>query len=145
MTQADRRRRHHARLALIEQVQVVAGEAGHGRLDHEGTLLERARMLDEELTAHRATEAGLAAFDRLLRVLEQRSPAHAGEIADLLDALWNRRPLPLAVLRGVAPRVGDDMLALLDAYRWARVELVNEVVGGPRRVMRVLAARTAAA
>ncbi|MBK0391049.1 DUF7673 family protein [Ramlibacter algicola] len=140
MSQADRKRRHQARLARIEQVQVVAGHAGRGRVDHEATLLERARMLDEELAAHQATEAGLAAFDRLLKVVELRGTARTPEVTELLDALWNRHPLPLAVLRGVEPRVADDMLALLDAFRWSRVDLVTEVTGGPRRVAKVLAA-----
>lgn len=145
MSQADRKRRHQTRLARIEQVQVVAGQAGRGRVDHEATLLERARMLDEELAAHQATETGLAAFDRLLKVVEQRGVTRTPEVTELLDALWNRRPLPLTVLRGVEPRVADDMLALLDAFRWSRVDLVNEVSGGPRRVARALAGRTAAA
>jgi hypothetical protein len=35
--------------------------------------------------------------------------------------------------------VGDDMLAVLDAFRYARLNLVEQVNGGPRRVARVLA------
>ena len=67
MGKTDRERRHQANLDRINRVQLVCGTADQMKIDHEGTLLERARMMGEELRSHLATEAGLAAFDRLLR------------------------------------------------------------------------------
>ena len=140
MNRADRERRHQANLERINRVQQVVGRGDQMRVDHEGTLLERARLLSEEESAHRATEAGLAAFDRLLRVAEERSCARSREVADFLSAIWNSHPLALGTLRGVPAELGDDMLAVLDAFRHARLSLVEHVPGGPRRVQRVLAA-----
>jgi hypothetical protein len=134
MTQAERERRHQTRLQQINRVQVVAGTGDGARLDHEATLLERARMMDDELASHFATERGLAAFDRLLRIAQEQRHE---DVAAFLDAVWNGKPLPLAALR-VEPPLGDDMLAVLDAYRYARLGLAEHVPGGARRVARVL-------
>lgn len=146
MTKAERERRHQANLARINEVQCLAGSGDQARIDHEATLLERARMLAEEMRSHAATELGLAALDRLLRVADARHARHARDVATFLTALWTNKPLPLAALRGLDPAIGDDMLAVLDAWRWARMNLVEQVEGGPKRVARVLEAwRTAAA
>lgn len=140
MTQAERERRHQVRLEQINRVQVVAGTGDRARLDHEATLLERARMLEQEICSHAATERGVAAFDRLLRVAAQhRDP----DVIAFLEAVWSGQPLPLAALR-VEPGLGDDMLAVLDAWRYARLDLAEQVEGGCRRVARVLRGRTAA-
>ena len=102
------------------------------------SLLERARMTGEELRSHQATELGLAALDRLLRRAEERDARHRRDILSFLSALWNNRALPLVTLRGLDPAVGDDMLAVLDAFRWGRLSLVEQVEGGGRRFARVL-------
>ena len=141
MSNAERERRHHASLERINQVQLVVGRGDRMRIDHEGTLLERARMLAEEMRSHEATERGLAAFDRLLRRGEERDARHARDIAVFIAALWSNRPLPLNTLRGLDAEVGDDMLAVLDAFRYARLDLVEAVEGGPRRVSRLLSGR----
>lgn len=133
-TQFERERRHQARMEQINDVQVVRGRGDGMRPDHEGTLLERARMLAEEVSSHTATERGLAAFDRLLRHIEQGHASRPQEIVDFLAAVWDGKPLPLTVLRGVDESTGDDMLAVLDAYRHARLSLIEHVEGGPKRV-----------
>ncbi|HVE53175.1 MAG TPA: hypothetical protein VNB23_07295 [Ramlibacter sp.] len=138
MNQAERERRHQASLERIAQVQLVVGRADKPRIDHEGTLFERARLLEEELSSHRATELGLAAFDRLLRVAEERSSPQSRDIVAFAAAVWNNRPLPLLTLRGSDTAAGDDMLAVLDAFRYARLNLVEHVRGGPRRVGRLV-------
>lgn len=138
MTQAERERRHEQRLAQINDVQVVRGRGDGSRIDHEATLLERARMLSLEMSSHHATELGLAAFDRLLCSVEQGG-AQQGQLAQFIDALWNRKPLPLALLRGLEPGTGDDVMAVLDAWRHARVDVALQVRGGPRRVARAMA------
>lgn len=140
MGQAERERQHQANLERIQRVQRVVGRADRLRVDHEGTLLERARLLEEEISAHRATELGLAALERLLRRAEDRAP-QAQEIAGFIAAVRNNRPLPLCTLRGLDPAVGDDMLAVLDAFRHARLSLVEQVEGGAARVARLLDAR----
>ena len=139
MTQAERERRHQARLAQIDTVLVVAGRGDRSRPDHEATLLERARMMGEEIGSHRATERGLEAFDRLLQVLEERGNRDGQAVGEFVDALWNRRPLPLIALRVADRTLGDDMLAVLDAFRYARLDLVEHVRGGPMRLQRLLA------
>jgi len=138
MNPVERERRHSASLERINQVQLVVGRGDRMRVDHEGTLLERARMLGEEIRSHEATELGLAAFDRLLRRAEERDARHSRDILAFVAAVWSRRPLPLDTLRGLEPQVGDDMLAVLDAFRHARLDLVETVEGGPRRVARLL-------
>ena len=139
MNHGERERRHRASLERINQVQLVVGRGDRMRVDHEGTLLERARMFSEEIRSHDATEQGLAAFDRLLRRAEERDARHRRDILAFVQAVWNNRPLPLNTLRGLDADVGDDMLAVLDAFRYARLDLVEAVEGGPRRVARLLA------
>jgi hypothetical protein len=134
MGRSDRERRHRAALEQIEGVQLVTGCGDRARIDHEGTLLERARMLGAELRSHEATERGLAALDRLLRCLEKRDTRHGLDVARFIEAVWRHQPMPLGSLRGLDAATGDDMLAVLDAYRHARLDLVEQVDGGPRRV-----------
>lgn len=141
MGSLERERRHHASLEKINRVQLVVGQGDRLRVDHEGTLLERARMLSEEISAHGATELGLAAFDRLLRRAEEHDARHTRDIVVFVSAVWSNRPLPLHTLRGLDPEVGDDMMAVLDAFRYARLDLVEAVEGGPRRVARLVNGR----
>ncbi|MBC5763872.1 DUF7673 family protein [Ramlibacter albus] len=139
MSQAERERRHVKRLAQINTVQVVSGRGDDARIDHEATLLERARMLDEEMSSHSATERGLAAFDRLLRSAETHGPAAAPALVQFIEAVWNRKAFQLGLLREVPTAMGDDMVAVLDAFRYARVDLVEQVRGGAARVTRACA------
>jgi len=138
MNHAERERRHQASLERINHVQLVVGRGDRMRVDHEGTLLERARMLGDEIRSHEATELGLAAFDRLLRRAEEHDARHSRDILAFVAAVWSNRPLPLNTLRGLDAAVGDDMLDVLDAFRHARLDLVEAVEGGPRRVARLL-------
>jgi hypothetical protein len=138
MTKAERERKHQASLEAIGRVQLVVGKGDLTRVDHEGTLLERARMYGQEISAHRATEAGLAALDRLLRLAENRKAAQRADVIAFIAAVRDGKALPLAALRGLDGATGDDMLAVLDAFRHARLDLVEQVSGGARRVARVL-------
>ncbi|MDB5750431.1 MAG: hypothetical protein JWP65_852 [Ramlibacter sp.] len=139
MGKAERDRRHQGNLERINHVQLVVGRGDRMRVDHEGTLLERARMLCEEISSHDATELGLAALDRLLRRAEEGQLRQARDIVEFIAAVWSNKPLPLHTLRGLDPEAGDDMLAVLDAFRHARLHLVEHVEGGPQRVQRMLA------
>lgn len=138
MDNRQRERRHQANLERINRVQVLAGKGDHTHVDHEGTLFERARLLEEEIRSHLASEAGLAAFGRLLRVAEERTSPHTGDVLRFIAAVWNARPLPLLTLRGLEAEIGDDMIAVLDAFRHARLDLAADLPGGAKRVMRVM-------
>jgi hypothetical protein len=140
MAKTDRERRHRAVLEHIDEVLLVTGCGDRTRIDHEGTLLERARMLGADVCSHAATERGLAALDRLLRRLEEPDHRHGLDVARFVDAVWRHQPLPLGTLRALDAETGDDMLAVLDAYRHARLDLVEQVEGGPRRVHRAMGA-----
>jgi hypothetical protein len=45
MGKSERERRHQANLDRINRVQLVCGSGDRLRIDHEGTMFERARML----------------------------------------------------------------------------------------------------
>jgi hypothetical protein len=138
MDRSERERRHLANLDRIDRVHLVVGRGDRMRIDHEGTVLERARLLEEEISSHRATERGLAAFDRLLHLAEDVPTVQARDVAAFIAAVRGNRPLLLTALRGLDPATGDDMLAVLDAFRYARLNLVENVEGGAERVRRVL-------
>jgi len=138
MSKDERERRHQANLERIQGVQLVVGRADRLRIDHEGTLFERARLTGEEISSYQATESGLAALDRLLRRVEEADSRQSRDIVRFVAAIWNQQPLPLATLRGLEQPTGDDMVAVLDAFRYARLNLAEHVEGGPPRVARVL-------
>lgn len=138
MGKSERERRHRANLERINRIQQVVGQGDCMRIDHEGTLLERARLMSEEYRSHGATEAGLAAFHRLLCTAADRGSPHGRDVAAFVSALWSNQPLAMATLRGLDTATGDDMLAVLDAWRFARLNLVEHVEGGPRRVAQVV-------
>jgi len=140
MNRMSREVRHQANVLAIGRVQRVVGRGDDVRIDHEATVLERARMLAEELRSHQATEDGLAALDRLLRAAEDPQAGHRAEVVGFLLAVWGHRPLNLRCLRGPAHPLVDDMLAVLDAYRWGRLNLVEQVTGGARRFSRAIEA-----
>jgi hypothetical protein len=138
MNQAERERRHHQNLQRIGHVQQLVGVGDRARVDHEGTLIEQARMFEEEICSHRASEAGLEALARLLRLVEEGMSRDLRDAAAFITALRDGTPLPLRTLRGLDSATADDMLAVLDAFRWARVSLVEHVEGGAKRVGKAL-------
>jgi hypothetical protein len=138
MKQAERERRHLHNLERIQRVQQLVGVGDRARVDHEGTLIEQARMLEEELCSHRATEQGLAALARLVRLVEEGMLPDVPDAAAFVSAVRDGTPLPLRTLRGLDSATADDMLAVLDAFRWARVSLVEQVEGGVERVAKAL-------
>lgn len=141
MDRAEREGHHQANLERIQQVQRVCGRGDRTRIDHEATVLERARLTEEEICSHRATELGLAALERLLRVTEEARLRHCGDVIAFLAMVRDNGALPLRLLRGLDAPLADDMLAVLDAYRHARLDLLAHVPGGPQRVARALRPR----
>lgn len=144
MNQAERERRHRANLERVNQVQLVVGTGDRARVDHEGTLLERARLMVEELRSHEATERGLTAFDRLLRLAEEGQSIGARQAGDFIAAIWEDQPLRPSALRAAGSDLGEDMVAVLDGLRYGRLTLAEHVRGGPRRVVRLLERRKTA-
>lgn len=138
MNQGERKLHHQARLEQINRMQRVTGTGDSARVDHEGTAIERARMLDEEICAHEATERGLAAFERLLQLAELPANPHARAAAELLAAVWRDEPLSLRRLRGLELGLGDDMVLVIDAFRHGRLSLADQVEGGGIRLARAL-------
>ena len=138
MKQAERERRHRLNLQRIQRVQQLVGVGDRTKVDHEGTLIAQARLFEEELCSHRATEEGLAALARLLRQLEEGESRQVQEIATFVTAVRDGSPLPLQTLRGLDAATADDMLCVLDAFRHGRVSLVEHVEGGAKRVAKVL-------
>jgi hypothetical protein len=145
MNKVERERRHQANLDRINRLQMVVGRADRMRVDHEGTLIERARMMAEEIASHQATETGLAALERLLRTAEEGISPYRREVLGFLNAVRDSRPLPLHTLRGLDARTGDDMVAVLDAYRYARMSLIEQLECGPARLARLAVRASSAA
>jgi hypothetical protein len=140
MKAEEREKLHRSRLAQIERVQVVAGSGNEARVNHERTLIERARLMGEEIQSHLATERGIEAFERLVDHAADRKCPYRRDIAQFLESVWNGKPLALGTLRVPDARIGDDMIAVLDAYRHGRCDLALLADGGPRRVSLVLRA-----
>ncbi|TFZ03673.1 DUF7673 family protein [Ramlibacter humi] len=138
MNVTEREKRHQRNLERINAVQLVIGRGDRAHVDHEGTLLERARLMVEELRSHEATEQGLAAFDRLLRLVEEGRSRQARWVAEFITAVWDDKPVRLSMLRGMPATIGDDVIAVLDGLRYARLDLAEHVAGGARRVVKVL-------
>lgn len=141
MDRAQREGHHRANLESIQRVQLVSGRGDRTRIDHEATVLERARLTGEEICSHQATEQGLAALERLLRLAEDGRSRHARDVVSFLVTVRDGGALPLRLLRGLEQPVADDMLAVLDAYRHARLDLVAHVQGGPQRLARAVGMR----
>ncbi len=91
--------------------------------------------------ADRATEAGAAAFARLLTLAEDRNSGQIRRVAAFLASTYNGQAFPLDPfeLRAVDVDIGDDMLRCLDALRWARADLHTLVADGDARMRSVIA------
>ena len=90
--------------------------------------------------ADHATEAGAAAFARLLTLAEDRNSGQIARVAAFLASTYNGQAFPLDPfeLRAVDIDIGDDMLRCLDALRWARADLHTLVPDGDARMHRVV-------
>lgn len=95
-----------------------------------------ARQARVEERASAATEPGLDALNRLLVLAENRNSGQIETIAQFLGAIWNGcRHFDLCALRRLDVEIADDMLAVLNMMRWARVSI--DTVAG-RRIESVL-------
>lgn len=97
--------------------------------------LERMRRRKSEATAK-----GGQAFLRLLTLAETGDSGQARTVARFIASTYNGQDFPcdLYDLRLVDIAISDDMLACLDALRWAQADLHTLVPDGDRRVRAVL-------
>ena len=88
-----------------------------------------------------ATAKGAYALERLLHLAETRRSGQIERIASFLGGVWNgKRHFDLYDLRALDIEISDDVLAVLDALRWAKVAIGDLVPNGDRRIEAVLTA-----
>lgn len=87
-----------------------------------------------------ATQAGVQAFARLLKLAEERDSGQIPRIARFLAATYNGQAfqLDLFELRAVDVVISNDMLCCLDALRWGRADLHTLIPDGDARVRAVI-------
>lgn len=76
------------------------------------------------------------AFERLLGISEQTDTGQARRVAQFLASTYDGQTFPFDPfnMRAVDVSISDDMLACLDALRWAKADLHKLVPEGERRV-----------
>lgn len=106
---------------------------------------DERRMLDAQLQDYEdrgvAAQAKAAqAYGRLLHLAETRDSGQIRYIARFLASTYNGTAFPWNPfeLRGLDVEIGDDMLACLDALRWAKTDLHRLVPEGEKRVEAVI-------
>ena len=94
----------------------------------------------QQFRAAQATLKGAAAYERLLRLAEERNSGQIPRIAAFVAATYNGDAFRLDPfeMRAVDVAISDDMLLSLDALRWACADLYTLVPDGDRRVRAVI-------
>lgn len=105
----------------------------------------RSMFADSEAWELRAKESqakAAHAFARLLEIAETSHAGQAGRAVQFLASTFNGRSYPydLFDLRSFDVAISDDMLACLDALRWAKADLFDLVPDGYKRVQSVVKA-----
>ncbi len=79
-------------------------------------------------------------YSRLLHLAETRDSGQVRYVARFLASSFNGTAFPWNPfeLRGLDVEIGDDMLACLDALRWAKADLYRLVPDGERRAEAVI-------
>lgn len=99
-----------------------------------------ASLLEYENRGIAAQAKAAQAYARLLHLAETRDSGQVRYIARFLASSYNGTAFPWNPfeLRGLDVDIGDDMLACLDALRWAKADLYHLVPDGERRVEAVM-------
>jgi hypothetical protein len=99
--------------------------------------------MQEAWEPHAQAAQGVAAqaFGRLLERAETRHGGQIARVARFIASTYDGQlfPFDLFELRAVDIDISDDMLACLDALRWAKADLHTLVPGGEERVQAVRA------
>jgi hypothetical protein len=105
-------------------------------------MTSREQLDDWDRRAGQAQGRATQSFARFLKIAEDSDTNQARRVARFIAATWNGEsfPLDLFELRAVDGGIADDMLACIDALRWAKADLWTLVPGGEQRVTRVVAA-----
>lgn len=83
-----------------------------------------------------ATARGAAAFERLLKLAEERDSGQIRRVANFIGCVYDGETYrwdPFE-LRMLDVEISDDMLTCLDALRWGQQDLSGLVPDGERRV-----------
>ncbi len=93
-----------------------------------------------QLRAGTAKSRAAHAYERLLSLAERSDSGQIRVIAQFLASTYNGQAFPFDPfdLRVVDVAIGDDMLACLDALRWAKADLYKLVPDGDQRVRAVI-------
>ena len=93
-----------------------------------------------QLRASAAQSKAAHAYERLLSLAERSDSGQAHVIAKFLTSTFNGQAFTFDLfdLRVVDVVISDDMLACLDALRWAKADLYKLVPGGDQRVRAVI-------
>lgn len=99
-------------------------------------------MTDNIERADAAQGKAAQAYSRLLHLAETRESGQILRIVRFLAGTYNGEAFPfdLFELRGLDVAIADDMLACLDALRWAKSDLYQLVPEGAKRVEAVIEA-----
>lgn len=85
-----------------------------------------------------ATAKGAHAFNRLLILAEESSSREAGVAASFIADIAGNGAFRFVDLRGLADPVDDDIIACIDAIRWAKISIFDSVPDGERRALAVV-------
>lgn len=107
--------------------------------DDERRALETC-LQEYEVRGTAAQARAAQAYARLLHLAETRDEAQIRHIARFLACTLNGAAFPWnpIELRGLDEETGDDMLACLDALRWAKADLYCLVPDVEKRVAAVI-------
>lgn len=107
----------------------------------------RLAMQTEDANARRAAEAQAKEAHSYARLLDLAETRDSGQISRVARFIANTSThngeafrFDLFELRAVDVEIGDDMLACLDALRWAKADLYKLVPDGEKRVQAVITA-----
>ncbi len=96
---------------------------------------------DEWVRSASAAQSKAAhAFARLVALAEERDSGQIRRVAAFLAGTYNGAAFPfdLYELRAVDVSISDDMLACLDALRWAKADLHSLIPDGDRRLRQII-------
>lgn len=90
--------------------------------------------------AQKATCKAGRAYARLLKLAEAGDSGQTRRVAGFVASTYNGRRFPLDPfeMRAVDAGIADDMMACLDALRWAQSDLYRLVPDGEQRVRAVI-------
>ncbi len=108
---------------------------GNRMSDEEGRARDQL-IAGYEARAMAAQAKAAQAYAKLLKIAETIQSGQAKRIAQFLASTYNGEVFPWDPydLRGLDVDIGDDMLACLDALRWAKLDLYKLVPNGEGRV-----------